>query len=150
MKKSERLQVIIDIHELQERQALEKLGACQQQRQSLMEQLKNLQDYRQEYQKKYGEINGSGMDIARLKEFRAFICKLDMAVEAQQRMVESKNKELIELRKVWEQKHQKTKSLQKVSAKATKEEFRLENKREQAVQDDRASRGGRKSGIENA
>ncbi len=150
MKRSERLQVIIDIQMLQEKQALEALGICRQQQQALMQQLKNLQAYRQEYQEKYGAFNSPGMTINQLMEFRAFISKLDAAIDAQQQMVAAKDKELMVYRKTWEQKHQKTKGLQKAGETAAKEEIRLEAKREQTEQDDWASRSCRKSGIENA
>jgi len=56
---------------------------------------------------------------------------------------------IIHVRKVWERQHQKTKSLQKVHDSAKREEVKLENKKEQNEQDDRATRTGR-SGTRNA
>lgn len=150
MKKSERLQVIIDIQAQQEKKALKDLGVCQQKHQALMQQLQNLQSYRQEYEEKNDNFENQGITVSQLLEFRTFIGKLDKAIEAQQQMIKAKNKELLTYRKAWEQKRQKTKSLQKVSDIAANEEIRLENKREQAEQDDRASRVGRRPGTGNA
>ena len=150
MKKSERLQVIIDLQAQQEKQALEALGVCQQKQQALMQQLRNLQSYRQEYKEKNDDFENRSVTIGQLLEFRAFISKLDKAIEEQQQIIEVKNKELTGCRKAWEQKHQRTKSLQKAGDIAASEEIRLENKREQAEQDDRASRMGRRTGAENA
>ena len=150
MKKSERLQFIIDIQMQQEKQALEALGVCRQKQQALIQQLQNLQSYRQEYKEKNDDFENQSVTIGQLLEFRAFINKLDKAIEEQQKIIETKNKELSVCLKTWEQKHQKSKNLQKVGDMAASEEIRLEHKREQAEQDDRASRMGRRTGIGNA
>ncbi|WP_031435473.1 flagellar export protein FliJ [Methylomarinum vadi] len=147
MKKSERFKVIIDIQAQQEKQSLQALGACQQQKQALEGQLRNLRSYRREYAEKFDAAESRGMSIGQLLEFRAFIDKLDKAIAAQQQTVEDKNKELLRFRKNWEQNHRKTQSLQKIGERAVLEEVKLADKREQAEQDERASRAGRKNGM---
>ncbi|WP_305906914.1 flagellar export protein FliJ [Methylomarinum sp. Ch1-1] len=150
MKKSQRLNIIIDLQSQQESQALQMLGACQRQRQEMEAQLQNLKNYRQEYREKYDALKNRGLSISQLLEFRAFIDKLDKAIEAQGQTVEAKGRELVQFRKNWEQKHQKTKSMQKMSAQAASDEAKLVNKREQAEQDERASRFPRKNGMRSA
>ncbi len=150
MKKSERLKSIVGIQSQQEKQALEALGMCQRQHLAMTEQLRNLQLYRQEYTTKYDAIETRGASVSEIMEFRAFITKLDKAIDAQQQTVDAKNKELMRFRKNWEQKHQKTKSLQKIVDQAAGEESKLADRLEQLAQDERASRYGRKGGMENA
>ncbi len=150
MKKSKRFQFIIDFNAQQEKQALEELGQCQKKRQELLQQLLNLQKYRQEYQQKHEEQEEHGVSINRLLEFRAFLEKLDKAIIEQEQLIQAKDQDLKACRKNWEQKYQKTRSLQKVADIAAGEEIRLENKREQSEQDERASRMGRKAGTGSA
>ncbi len=150
MKKSERLQVIIDLQANQEMEALEALGRCQQKRQQQQAQLESLQNYQQEYQNNLAERQRRGMNINQLLEFRAFADKLDKAIEGQRQTVQLQEREVQYAQKHWEEAHQRRKSLQKVSDLARAEELKLENKREQVEQDARAARTGRRDGTRNA
>lgn len=150
MKKSERFKVIIEIQSQQERQALQALGRCQQQQQEMEGQLRNLRNYRREYAEKFDAAESRGMSIGQLLEFRAFIDKLDKAIEEQQNSIEAKNIELSRFRQNWQHKHRKNKSLQKIGEQALRDEMKLAEKREQAEHDERASRTGRKSGMRTA
>lgn len=150
MKKSERIQVLVDLHSEHEKTALKALGRCQQQCIELDKQLQSLRVYRQEYVKKYDAGGNQTVSVSRLLEFRAFIDKLDKAIELQQQAVDDKNRELKGVRKNWEQKHQKTQSLQKITDQAVSDEIKQIDRQEQAAQDERASRFGRKNGMESA
>ncbi|MBD9355576.1 flagellar export protein FliJ [Methylomonas albis] len=150
MKKSQRLKVIIDLHARQERDALEAMGVCQQKLQEQQAQLESLQSYRLDYLAKFAVRQQAGINIGQLMEFRAFADKLDQAIESQQQTVNNHEREVQRARKRWEDAHQRTKSLQKVSDLALVEEMKVEQKREQAEQDDRAARSGRKDGTGSA
>ncbi|NOV28640.1 flagellar export protein FliJ [Methylomonas sp. ZR1] len=150
MKKSQRLKVIIDLHARQEHDALQALGICQQKLQEQQAQLENLQSYRLDYLGKFAVRQQAGINISQLMEFRAFADKLDQAIESQQQTVSNHEREMQRARKRWEEAHQRTKSLQKVSELALIEEMKVEQKREQAEQDDRAARSGRKDGTGSA
>jgi len=150
MKKSQRLQVIIELHQRQEKDALEALGRVQQTLQAQQDQLQHLYDYRLEYGKKLLERQKQGMNVNQLLEFRAFADKLDKAIDGQRQSVTLQERELQKARKLWEECHQRTKSLHRVSELAIAEELKLENKREQAEQDARAGRAGRKDGTSHA
>lgn len=150
MKKSERIQVLVDLQSEQEKRALETLGHCQRQCLELDKQLQNLQNYRREYVEKYDVSENRTVSISRLLEFRAFIEKLDKAIGLQRQALDDKQRELQRCRKQWEQKHQKTQSLQKISDQAASDEIKRINKQEQVAQDEYASRFGRKNGAGNA
>ena len=150
MKKSQRLKVIIDLHARQERNALEAMGVAQQKLQEQSSQLDNLENYRLDYQVKFALRQQAGINISQLMEFRAFADKLDQAIESQKQTVSNHQREVQRARKRWEDAHQRTKSLQKVSDLALVDEMKVEQKREQAEQDDRAARSGRKDGTGSA
>lgn len=150
MKKSERLKVIIDLHARQEQDALQIMGLCQQKLQVQQAQLENLQKYRLEYNARFAEQQRAGMNVSQLLELRAFADKLDKAIEGQQSVVSNHENELLRARKQWEERHQRTKSLQKVSDLALAEELKIEARREQNEQDEHAARSGRKNGTGDA
>lgn len=150
MKRSQRLQTIVDLHALQEKDALQAMGRSQQQLQTQQTQLEHLQTYHQEYLTKLVDRQQSGMNVSQLLEFRAFADKLDKAIEGQRQAVVKLEREFHYARQKWEECHQRTQSLEKLSHIAVAEEVKLENKREQNEQDARAARSARKDGVNNA
>jgi flagellar FliJ protein len=152
VKKSQRIKTIVDIKANQEKSALEALGAVQRKHQSMQEQVEGLRNYRKEYQDRFDQLGVKGVNVAQLLEFRSFIDKLDKAIMGQEQMLDSIEAEVKAKRKIWEELHHKTQSLQKVCDSALKVEMKQEAKREQQEQDERASRIGRNnsSGMGNA
>lgn len=150
MKRSQRLQSIVELHVLQEKEALQVMGRCQQQLQEQQTQLEHLKVYRLEYLAKLADRQQQGMNVSQLLEFRAFADKLDKAIEGQQKAVQLQEKAFHQAQSKWEESHQRTKSLEKLSEIALAEEVKLENKREQNDQDARAARSSRKDGANSA
>ncbi len=150
MKKSKRLNVIVELNVKNEKKALEALGEIQRQKQDAEKQLEHLKDYQQGYKDQYQSIGVTGANIKQLLEFRAFVSKLSMAIEQQKQVVAELDEKVSSTQTHWEKQHQKTKSMEKVRGAAVKEEAKEQDKREQSEQDDRASRVGRNSGAENA
>ncbi|MBL6987264.1 MAG: flagellar export protein FliJ [Methylobacter sp.] len=143
MKKSQRIKTIVDIKATQEKNALEVLGAVQRKLLTMRVQVDGLKNYRKEYQDRFDLLGGKGVNIAQLLEFRSFIDKLDKAIIGQEQLLCSIEVELLSKRKIWEELHHKTQSLQKVCDSALVVEMKQEAKREQLEQDERASRIGR-------
>lgn len=152
MKKSQRIKTIVDIKAKQEKNALEVLGAVQRKFLTMQAQVEGLRSYRREYQDRFDQLGVKGVNVAQLMEFRSFIDKLDKAIIGQEHMLSSVEAELMDKRKIWEELHQKTQSLQKVCDSALAVEMKQEAKREQLEQDERASRIGRNNsnGMGNA
>lgn len=152
MKKSQRIKTIVDIKAAQEKNALEVLGAVQRKLSALQAQVDGLRIYRKEYQDRFDQLGVKGVNVAQLLEFRSFIDKLDKAIIGQEHLLSSIEAELMAKRKIWEELHQKTQSLQKVCDSALVVEMKQEAKREQLEQDERASRIGRNNsnGMGNA
>ncbi|MDP3878199.1 MAG: flagellar export protein FliJ [Methylobacter sp.] len=145
MKKSQRIKTIVDIKATQEKNALEALGLIQGKWVNMQAQVDGLRNYRREYQDKFNLLGSGGVNISQLLEFRSFIDKLDKAILGQQQVLSSIEVELANKRKIWEELHHKTQSLQKVCDSAKQAENKKEAKREQLEQDERASRNGRNS-----
>ncbi|MCF7966984.1 MAG: flagellar export protein FliJ [Methylobacter tundripaludum] len=143
MKKSQRIKTIVDIKATQEKNALEVLGALQRKLLTMQAQVQGLRNYRQEYQDRFDQMGVKGVNVAQLLEFRSFIEKLDKAIMGQEQVLISIEAEVMAKRKIWEELHHKTQSLQKVCDSALVVEMKQEAKREQQEQDERASRIGR-------
>jgi len=143
VKKSQRIKTIVEIKATQEKKALEVLGAVQRKLQNMQSQVDGLKNYRKEYQDKFDQMGSRGAHVAQLLEFRSFIDKLDKAIIGQEQVLSSIEAELTAKRKIWEELHHKTQSLQKVCESALTVEMKQEAKREQSEQDERASRIGR-------
>ncbi|MEE7627157.1 flagellar export protein FliJ [Methylobacter sp. Wu8] len=143
MKKSQRIKTIVDIKATQEKNALEVLGAVQRKLLTMQAQVQGLRSYRQEYQDRFDQMGVKGVNVAQLLEFRSFIEKLDKAIMGQEQVLISIEAEVMAKRKIWEELHHKTQSLQKVCDSALVVEMKQEAKREQQEQDERASRIGR-------
>ncbi len=150
MKKSQRIQVIVDLKADQEQKALQALGEVQRKHQEILNQIEHLSNYRQEYLEKFSTLGDTGMNIHQLQEFRAFVQKLDVAIAGQKQSLQSVAEELTRKRKVWLQANQKTQSLQKVQDSALQVEQAQAEKHEQKEQDERASRSGRGNGTDDA
>ena len=142
MKKSQRMQMIVEIKATQEKKALEALGAAQRKMLAMQAQLDNLIAYRQGYQDQFSRLGSTGVKVGQLLEFRAFIDKLDQAIAGQQQTMLIFERELTEKRKIWEELHQQGHGLQKLRDSALKSEIQQAAKIEQGEQDERAARVG--------
>jgi flagellar protein FliJ len=145
MKKSQRMHMLVDIKESQEKKALEALGETQRKLLALQTQLDNLILYRQGYQEQFTRLGSSGVKVAQLLEFRSFIGKLDQAIAGQQQAMQTIERELASKRKVWEALRHHCNGLQKVRDSARVSELKQADKAEQGEQDERGARFGRNS-----
>lgn len=144
MKRSKRLEVIVDIKAKQEQKALEILGQSQRQHTQMKGQVEGLTVYRKDYVDKCNAFARNGVKVSRLIEFRSFIDKLDVAIIGQEKILKNMEQDVLLKRSMWESMHRGTQSIQKVRDSALKVEQKHEEKREQSEQDEHASRLGRK------
>jgi flagellar FliJ protein len=144
MKRSKRLQVIVDIKATQEQKSLEVLGQAQRQQTQMKGQVEGLSSYRSDYVDKCNAFAKGGVKVSRLIEFRSFIDKLDIAITGQEKILKNMEQDVLLKRKTWEMMYQNTQIIQKVRESALKVEQNHENKREQHEQDEHSSRLGRK------
>lgn len=143
MKKSQRIKTIVEIKAIQERNTLEALGASQRKLLAMQEQLESLRKYRQEYQHRFNQLGGAGINVGQMLEFRSFMDKLDKAIVGQEQAVSECETDLMTKRKIWEGLHHRTQSLQKVCNSALAAEMKQESRREQSEQDERVCRSGK-------
>lgn len=142
-KKSQRIKTIVDLKAAQEQDSLEALGVSQRKLTAMQTQVDSLKKYRQDYQEKFNRLGNAGANVGQLLEFRSFMDKLDKAIAGQEYALDQSKADLATKKKIWENLHHRTQSLQKIYQAALKEELKLEYKAEQSEQDERSSRLGR-------
>jgi flagellar FliJ protein len=147
MSHKRRLEVIIDLYQRQEKQALEILGGSQRQVQAMMQKLASLEQYRQEYERRGLVQAGRQFSAHDLMEYQSFLNKLDQAINDQKRLIEQQEQQIEQNRTLWREKHQKTESLLKLDEKAQIQRLKQLEKNEQLEQDSRSTRSGNKSGT---
>lgn len=147
MSTKRRLEVIIDLYRRQEKQALEVLGNSQRQYQDMVQKLSSLEQYRNEYEQRGMGQEKQQFSSHDLLEFRAFLNKLDQAINDQKQLIQQQNEKVALDRQQWQLKHQKTESLLKLDEKAQIEALKQIEKNEQREQDSRSSRSGNNSGM---
>lgn len=147
MKRSERLTPVLELAETREQQAARVLGEFTRKLETTRSGLDNLKTFRDGYIAKFRESVES-LGMRQLLEYRAFIAKIDTAIDDQHKAVARAEQELTQRQADWEAARQQTKGLRTVIDKARAEEAKAEDKRQQAEQDERASRrAGRDSGL---
>jgi flagellar FliJ protein len=140
MKRSQRIQAIVEIKAAQEKNALEALGASQKKMQEIEAQLESLNSYRRDYQERFDRLGRDGASVAQLMEFRSFMDKLDKAIKGQELSLQGSRADFQAKKRNWENRHSQTTSLQKVCDAALVAEKKRDDKVEQGEQDEWAAR----------
>src|SRR5579859_5969033 len=105
----------------------------------LEQQLKQLQNYRDEYVRNSAQGNGT-MDAVKLQNYRSFLDRLGEAMRQQQKNLETARSEYEHRRARWSEKRIEAESLSKVVDRFRKEEQRASDRREQHDSDEAAAR----------
>lgn len=140
MKRSKRLKSILELIEGREEEITLKLGQARQKLDKAKQSLTSLNTFLGNYTRQFNESGGQGMGIRQLMEYRAFLSKINAAIEEQERVISKSEEEIEQLRQVWEQAHRKTMGVQKVLEKSLEDEKRRMEKTLQAEMDEKASR----------
>lgn len=135
MKKSNRIQKIVEISGRQTKTAIKRLGLKIERRQAELEKLEQLMAYRDDYSKKHS--SGESMRASQISHYRTFLEKMNEAIEQQKSVVDSCDREINEAKSKYLACHRKENSYEKLKRKVVAGEQRIASKREQSEADDR-------------
>jgi flagellar FliJ protein len=109
------------------------------------QRLQQLRNFRDEYQDQRTASGGTGMDAFRLRDYNAFIARIDVAIEQQLQTITKTEQEVQRLRQIWIEKRGHSKAIDKVVVRYQDDERRDEERKAQKQSDERAqrSRAGR-------
>jgi len=137
LKKSKRLEPVKKIAEGREAAAAGQLAESVQKQKESKEQLDKLKSYRDDYVAGFKQQGISGISAMRLQDYQAFVRKLNLAIDAQARVVDEENITIGEHQKILKEKNGKKKAMEKLIGGIKKKEAVMDEKKEQNEADDR-------------
>lgn len=140
MAKTFSLQPLLTLAQQKNDAATRKLGKFNQQHQSEQEKLSMLQQFRKDYQVKFQEAVKNGMDHNDLRNFQAFINRLDDAINQQLKTLEQAQRSVQAGRSELSDTQRRVKSFDTLAQRHVESERKLETKAEQKIQDEHSSR----------
>lgn len=135
MSRLKRLQPVKRLADDKADAAARELAAAQQRLGDQEQRLRQLQEFRAQYQRQRVDSGGSGMDGFRLRDFNAFIGRLDQAISHQQRLIAQSQMEVERLRRLWTEQLRHAKAIDKVVARCAEDERQAEERRAQREAD---------------
>ncbi len=141
MSPSKRLKPVHQVAANKELNAARTMGKARRNLAQEEAKLAQLKQYHQEYMDRFQQVAAQGMSANQLQEYRAFLTKLDEAIEQQQKVVTASMATHSSHKDNWKQKHTRTQALGKVVERYRKEERKASDRTEQKEIDEHNTRG---------
>jgi len=140
-RKSERLKVVLELAERNERAAMDVLSNKRRYRDDQQAQLDSLKSYHGQYVQDM-KANMTGVqDISRLQANLHFMNQVDLAINQQEGVLNVAQQEFDHTLKIWAQLHQKKKGMADLITRYQNEEIQLlEKKAQKQIEDDLLAR----------
>lgn len=138
--RSKRFQPVVDVAEKHEEQEARRFGDCQQILAEEEFKLEQLEQYRDEYARQFAAASESGMGAMQMRDYRAFLERLNQAIEQQLGAIQRAQEACEEQRGEWLHKRSRAQALDKVAQRYRADEKRHADRQEQALLDEHASR----------
>jgi len=139
MNRSERLQPVAKLAGKQEQSAAQALGDARQVQVGEEKRLEELMLYRQEYVIDFQRRGRAGLNGSDLQQFQQFLNQLDRAILQQQQRIQGAVTQVEHRVGQWQQRATKAKAIGNAVGNLQQAEVRQNDKRDQAVQDDRSA-----------
>jgi len=136
MKKSSRLQPVVQVAENREQMAAQALGNAQLGLAASEQRLNELKRYREEYVRRFHDAGAIGMGANKLEDFRKFLANLSQAIDQQVRVVAQAARGVEDKRRHWLSSRSKTQILDTVVSRYQAEEQRQADRKEQRELDE--------------
>ncbi len=146
MKRSHRLQRVVDFTAEQESEAAKILGEAARQIDQALSQIESMRQFRSEYSARLGHQEAA-MTAMQLHEYRAFLTNLGRAIEEQEAVLAKMRQQHAALQLSWKQAHCRNKGVSKVQQKLVQQEREMMERRIQSELDDRAAARRRKKKV---
>lgn len=140
MSRAKRIEPVQELIEDAERRLAMSVAGFEKRVKEAEAKLQELQHYRLEYQQQFSQRAGRGMGATDLRDYQAFLARLDEAIRQQHGVVQRVQAERDAERQNWQKAAIKAKALDHVVDKWRAEERSLQEKREQRDSDERGQR----------
>ena len=140
MKRTQRLAPVQEVFSSTEKDRARDLGTARQRVEAAQRKLAELRQYRDDYAANFESQARSGRGVAALRDFQAFLARLDLAMRQQEQAVLQVREEEQAHRQRWQSAARRSRALDTVVDRWQLEERREEDRREQRQTDERAQR----------
>lgn len=134
------LETLIELATNQTDEAAKRLGRAIRASEDTEQKLTMLLQYRDEYEARFKAGMISGITAAGYRNFQLFLEKLDLAIEGQEKIVQDAKQRIVSERSSWQSCERKRMSYDTLATRAQQVEQRKENKRDQKLMDEFATR----------
>jgi len=117
-----------------------KLAGAVRQRDQARQKLDMLVDYRRDYDGRLARTATDGIDAAKLRSYREFLVNLQRAIDQQAELVAQAQQRVAQVQAVWLAEQRQVDSFRILDERRTASVNREEERREQKLQDEMASR----------
>ena len=137
MKRSKRLNPVVELAVKASEAALRRVGEANATWVGDKAQLDDLVKYKGEYLARFREGNQLTMSAQKVMELRAFLVQLDQAIASQERQVAQSLENLRQEQLMWKTVRSKEQAVQSLVTRYQQEEIHVEQKQEQLENDER-------------
>lgn len=138
MKKSARLAPLLKLEQNREQDKVRALGDARNSVAAEAEKLKQLMDYRGEYERMVTQEGSQGISASRLQGYHQFLNRLTAAITQQEQQLEVAQQQESAAQQDWFQQRGAVKRMDTLVERNVKQELREEDKREQKALDEQA------------
>lgn len=126
-----------------ERDRARELGEARARLAAAEAKLKDLEQYRQDYEQAFQQRAKAGQPVRALRDFQVFLARLDQAIQQQRQIVASTRNDVSGHSTRWQSAARQVKAVDSVVDRWQGEERRAQDRREQKETDERAQRAAR-------
>lgn len=134
------LQPLLDLANTRMDEAARRLGELIASERSGQQKLEMLESYRAEYRERFVEATRAGIGPDALRNFTAFINRIDDAIAAQHAVVQQSRHHTSQGQQVWMAQRNKVRAFDTLSQRHQDEQARLQSRQEQRASDEHAAR----------
>ena len=146
-KKSTRFQTVVRYTESKEEKAAQKLAESQRNLVEQQTRLDSLDQFKDEYAQRFTQTGQQGMRATQLRDFHAFMGKLQNAVDHQKRLLQVAVGDVESKKKQWLLTRNETRKANTLLERYLLQEQRVQDKQEQKDSDERAQRMTKQDGL---
>jgi len=136
------LDTLIELASAETDEAARRLGNAIRATERAEKKLELLQKYRDDYSSRFQARMTQGVSPMGYRNFQAFIGKLDEAIAGQQQVVLDAEQGVTREKGAWQESERKRMSYDTLASRQLRQELKLENKRDQKLNDEYAARAG--------
>jgi flagellar FliJ protein len=138
MKRSERMEPVQQVLEGTEQARARELGEGQKRLAEAEAKLTELAAYHGEYLRAYRQRGQDGTSITRLRDFQAFLARLEQAMSQQEKVVAQARESVTAQRRNWQGAARQVKAVESVVGRWHRDEVKAGERRDQKETDERA------------